>query len=309
MNRREWIAGLTSGVLGIALAPRISLAAPARQVAITMDDFNLFGADEATAEKRNEAILSTLRAHSGLKAAIFVAGKHVDSAMGRRLLKRWNDEGHILCNHTYSHRNYEKSEFAPYAQDVLRCEQLIGGYPQFRRLFRFPMLKEGRTAEHRDRMRVFLTEHGYKNGAVTIDTSDWYIDQRLRKRLASDAKADTTRYRDYYLEHIQEVSTHYDGLCRETLGRSVKHTLLVHHNVLNELYLPHILNQFEQSGWQLIDAEQAFTDKVFDEQPATLPAGNSLILSLALQAGQLRDARDLPEGAAYEQPKMDRKGL
>ena len=46
-----------------------------------MDDFNLFGADEPTAEKRNQAILSALRAHS-VKAAIFVCGKLIDSPLG-----------------------------------------------------------------------------------------------------------------------------------------------------------------------------------------------------------------------------------
>ena len=42
-------------------------------------------------------------------------------------------------------------------------------------------------------MRAFLTDHGYKNGAVTIDASDWYIDDRLRKRL------DRTRGRHHWI--------------------------------------------------------------------------------------------------------------
>jgi peptidoglycan/xylan/chitin deacetylase (PgdA/CDA1 family) len=159
MNRRELTKLLGTGLLVSALTPRVGFAATSPQVAITMDDFNLFGADEPTAEKRNQAILSVFRAHS-IKAAIFVCGTLIDSPLGQRLLKQWNDDGHIIANHTY-----------------------------FRRLFRFPFLKEGKTAEQRDLMRAFLAEHRYKNGAVTIDASDWFLDDRLRKRLSTDSNA------------------------------------------------------------------------------------------------------------------------
>lgn len=309
MNRRELTKLLGSGLLASALTPRIGLAAAAApQVAITMDDFNLIGLDEQTAEKRNQAILSALRAHS-VKAAIFVCGKAIDSALGQRLLKQWNDAGHIIANHTYSHRNYANSDFRQYSADILSCEVIIKDYPQFRRLFRFPFLKEGNTAEHRDRMRTFLAEHGYKNGAVTIDASDWYIDDRLRKRLSANPKADTTGYHDYYLQHIADRSTYYNDLSGRALGRSVKHTLLVHHNLVNELYLGDILDQYKRLGWKLIDAERAYTDPIFNEKPDVLPAGDSLVLAVALQAGKTKLPRSPPEDGVYEAPNMDRLGL
>jgi peptidoglycan/xylan/chitin deacetylase (PgdA/CDA1 family) len=308
MNRRELTKLLGTGLLASAITPRIALAADAPQVAITMDDFNLFGADEPTAEKRNRAILSAFRSHS-IKAAIFVAGKCIDSPLGLRLLKQWNDDGHIIANHTYSHRNYTDSDFSVYTADILRCEALIKDYRQFRRLFRFPYLKEGNTAEQRDRIRTFLADHRYKNGAVTIDASDWYIDERLSKRLSTDSSADTTGYRDYYLQHIRDRSRYYDDLSRRALGRSVKHTLLVHHNVLNGLYLGDILDQYQRQGWKLIDAEQAYTDLIFSEKPNVLPAGDSLVLALAIQTGKTKRGRSPGEGGEYEAPNMDRLGL
>jgi peptidoglycan/xylan/chitin deacetylase (PgdA/CDA1 family) len=308
MNRRELTKVLGSGLLAAAITPRIGFAAAPPQVAITMDDLSLFGADDRTAEKRNQAILAALRAHS-IKAAIFACGANVDTPLGPRLLKQWNDDGHIIANHTYSHRNYATSDFRQYAPDILRCHALIKDYRQFRRLFRFPYLKEGDTAEHRDRLRTFLAQHGYRNGAVTIDASDWYIDDRLRKRLATDPKADTTGYRDYYLQHIRDRSTYYDDLSRRALGRSVKHTLLVHHNVVNELYLGDVLDQYKRQGWKLIDAEQAYADPIFNEKPGVLPAGDSLVLALAVQNGTAKLPRYPPEDGVYEAPNMDRLGL
>ncbi len=158
-------------------------------------------------------------------------------------------------------------------------------------------------------MRAFLAEHGYKNGAVTIDASDWYIDDRLRKRLGADAKADTTGYRDYYLQHIADRSTYYNDLSARALGRSVKHTLLVHHNLVNELFLGDILDQYKRLGWKLIDAERAYTDPIFNEKPDVLPAGDSLVLAVALQAGKTKLLRSPPEDGVYEAPNMDRLGL
>jgi peptidoglycan/xylan/chitin deacetylase (PgdA/CDA1 family) len=308
MNRREFTKLAGSSALACTVMPRIGLAAVPPQVSITMDDFSFFGADEKTAEKRTQAILSALRAHS-IKGAIFVAGKNADSALGRRLLKQWDDAGHIIANHTYSHRFYPDSDFSVYSADILRCDALIKGYPQFRRLFRFPYLKEGKTAEQRDRMRTFLADQGYRNGAVTIDASDWYIDDRLRKRLDSDSSADTTGYRDFYLQHIRDRSAYYEGVSLRAVGRSVKHTLLVHHNVLNALYLNDILEQYKRQGWKLIDAEEAYTDRVFDEKPNVLPAGDSLVLALAIEAGKVERPRSPAEDGEYEAPAMDRLGL
>jgi peptidoglycan/xylan/chitin deacetylase (PgdA/CDA1 family) len=309
MNRRDLIQLLGAGLAASAIGPRNAQAAAAPpEVSITMDDLNLFGADEATALQRNETILRAFRAHS-IKAAIFVCAANIDTPLGPRLLKQWNDDGHIIANHTYSHRNYENSDFTQYWHDILRCEALIKDYPQFRRLFRFPYLKEGKTAEQRDRLRAFLAEHGYRNGAVTIDASDWYIDDRLRKRLGTDAKADTSGFRDYYLRHILDRSNYYDSVAHQGLGRSVRHTLLVHHSVLNALYLGDVLDQYKKMGWKLIDAAHAYEDPVFKEQPDVLPAGDSLVLALAVQSGRVKRARWPSEDGDYEAPAMDRLGL
>lgn len=308
MNRRELTKLFGSGLLAAAMAPRIALASQAPQVAITMDDFNLFGADEPTAEKRNQAILGALRAHS-IKGAIFVCARYVDSPFGRRLLKQWDDEGHLICNHTYSHRFYPRSDFKQYSVDILRCDALIKDYKHFRRLFRFPYLKEGETVEQRDQMRAFLASHKYRNGAVTIDASDWYIDDRLRKRLAADAKADTRGHRDYYLKHIADRSRFYDEVSNRALGRSIRHTLLVHHNVINELCLDDVLAQYKRMGWKLIDAELAYADPIYKTEPDVLPAGDSLVLAIGEENGKVKRPRWPAEDGKYEAPEMDRLGL
>ena len=93
---------------------------------------------------------------------------------------------------------------------------MIEGFSNFRRLFRFPYLKEGNTAEKRDRMLKFLLERGYRMGYVTIDTSEWAIDDRLRKRLKNEPNADLTAYRDlaaaFVKPNLVEILTVIDGV-------------------------------------------------------------------------------------------------
>jgi peptidoglycan/xylan/chitin deacetylase (PgdA/CDA1 family) len=313
MNRRTFTKSLAFAATAIGLR---SLATNAQnrlpQLAITMDDFSWrTNHVRLTGEERNREILKTLNAHS-LQAALFVIGGNIDSEAGKRLLRKWNDAGHVIGNHTYSHRNYAASSMttAAYEQDILKAETLLQEFSRFRKLFRFPMLKEGETAAKRDGLRSFLKEHGYRTGHVTIDNSDWIIDQRLTRRLTDSPDADITRYRDYYLEHMWDRAQYYDSLAKTTVGRSVKHTLLMHFNLLNALFLDDLLKMFKSKGCQLINAEDAFSDPVFAAQPKVLPAGESIVWSLAKESGKIDENLRYPaEDGDYETARMDKLGL
>jgi peptidoglycan/xylan/chitin deacetylase (PgdA/CDA1 family) len=298
-----------------ALTTRQASAGPASetpQVAITIDDLAKHANPKLTGEGMTEALVSTLKAHSNLNVAVFVAGGNIDNDEGRRMLAAWNQAGHLLANHSYSHRNLNAAETKAeaFAQDILRCEAIIKKYPRFTKLFRFPMLKEGDTREKRDAIRAFLKAQGYRIGHVTIDASDWYVDSRMRARLEKNSKADLTPYRNYYLNHIWERTLYYDDLTRKVLGRRVKHTLLIHHNLLNALFLGDLLRMFERKGWKLIDGEQAFNDPVFSATPNIVPAGESIIWALAKETGKFDKLLRYPgEDSEYEKRKMDRLGL
>lgn len=311
MNRRQFAKTLGLGAVSLGMSKAaLPIGDEAPRLAITIDDFNFFRATPAVAAKRNRALLAALGAHSALKAAAFICGRNIDSETGKSLVSEWGKEGHIIANHTYSHWYYHGRGVEEFAQDILRGELLIKDLPRFRKYFRFPMLKEGDTADRRDRMRAFLKTQGYRMGYVTIDASDWYIDERLRARLAKDPKAVLTGYREYYLDHLWDRAAFYDALSSRVLGRSVKHTLLIHHNVLNEMFLHDALKMFQSRGWKLINAEDAFTDPVFSAAPNILPAGESILWALAKESGRFNEVLRYPgEDSEYEKSKMDRLGL
>jgi peptidoglycan/xylan/chitin deacetylase (PgdA/CDA1 family) len=311
MDRREF-----AKLLGLAVAalqaPRIVGATwgAVPQFSITMDDFNWRNAVHLTAEQRNRTILKTLAEHQ-TRAALFVIGRNADDQQGMSLLRPWDEAGHAIGNHTYSHRSLNSDITADaFEQDIGRAELILTGLKQFRRMFRYPALKEGDTAAKRDHVRAFLKSHGYRIGHVTIDNSDWIIDQRLTARLQKDPNADTKPYRDFYLEHMWDRGQYYDALAKKVLGRPVKHTILMHFNLLNGLFLGDLIEMFRSKGWQLIDAEEAFTDAVFRAEPKTLPAGESIVWALGKEKGTIAKSLRYPaEDGEYEMARMNKLGL
>lgn len=278
-------------------------AANSQEVALTFDDGpDMSDEVRLSAAERNVAILRQL-ADAHLKSILFVT--RVDSDPGRNeLIRQWGLQGHHVGNHTATHPDFDEVSLADYEQELLTCEAAIQGMPGFEKRFRFPYLKEGNSAEKRDGFRSFLDAHGYKTGAVSIDASDWYYSRRLSARLKTNPLADIQPYRVAYLRHLDERAHYYDGLSHRLLGRSVAHVLLLHHNLINALFLADVIRMFQSQGWTLVDPETAFKDPVYAIRPKTLPAGESVLWAMAKAKG-LPGLRYPAEDGRYEKPVLD----
>ena len=94
------------------------------------------------------------------------------------------------------------------------------------------------------------------------------------------------------------------------LGKTIPHTLLIHFNLLNALFLGELLESLEKNVWQIIDADAAFNSHVFQLQPDIVPAGESLVWGLAKETGRFENLLRYPgEDDVYEKPILDRLGL
>ena len=292
--------------LALCAAPLV--AQNRTRVAVTMDDVRWQKIPE---EHRPEAETRLLDHLGKTRAYLFAIGECVDNEHGSSVLKQWSAAGHWIGNHTYSHRallgRITPEEFE---SDILHNDEVLKKYSAFHKWFRFPMLKEGHTRTIRDRLRVFLAQHGYRNGAVTIDASDWYYNARLLARVERNHGFDVKLYREPYLNHIWNRAQFYDQLSRDLLGRSVSHTLLIHYNFLNSLFLGDLLEMFRAKGWVIVGADEAFSDPVFERHPDTAPAGESLLWALAKETGRFENRLRYPgEDDSYEKPVLDQLGL
>jgi len=309
MNRREFVK-LAAAAAPLGCSASLWSKSMSKEIAFTFDDPKTDTVANLSCQAINQRILATLDKRK-LKSILFVVGKRIDSSDGKQIVSAWDRAGHDIGNHSYSHFNFNDTvTLADFEADVAKNEPLIRDYPHFVRLFRFPYFKEGDTAEKRDGMRAFLQQRGYRSGRATIDASDWAIDYRLDQRARANPKANFTAYRDFFLQHIWERTQFYDSLARRVVGHPVRHTVLLHHNALNALFLDDLIAMFVAKGWKAVDAKWAYADPVYDLQPKILPAGEGLIWALAKASGKFEKELRYPgEDDVYENPKMDALGL
>ncbi len=290
------------------LLASLSLPLWAQGVALSFDDgFN--PVRQVHAPAWNARILDTLK-HEGIQAVLFVAGNRVDNHSGLELVRQWGTSGHLIANHTYLHQNLasDKVSVNQFTADIERNERLFESMAGWTKRFRFPYLKEGKSADERDLTRIWLTDHGYKSGSVSIDASDWYYDQRFRTWISNHPDDNSDAFRDAYLAHIWSRSQYYESLAQKTLGRSVNHVLLLHTNAINAAFAGDLIHMFKRNGWQVIGIEEAFSDPLYELQPDVLPAGESILWSLAKEQG-VEGLRYPAEDKIYEQPILDELGL
>ncbi|MEP0266861.1 polysaccharide deacetylase family protein [Dokdonia sp.] len=278
-------------------------------VSFTFDDGNTSNLAGFQFEEWNNMILSHLEKEN-LKAIFFITGKNKSNTKGQFLLKSWDDNGHKIANHSFSHPNFNSEKNTPqiFENELIKTDLIISKLNNGIKLFRFPYLKEGQNQAKVDSIRNILNKHNYLNGYVTIDASDWYIDQRLIKRIkeVGSKNIETDKFKDFYVQHILERANYYEKLSYEMNGRHIDHTVLLHHNLTSALFLGDLITEFKEQGWEVIDADKAFQDEVFKSIPKSNFAGESFIYSMAKQSGKYGHLLRYPaEDSRYEKGKMD----
>ena len=282
-------------------------------VSFTFDDGSTSDISNFRFEEWNNMILTSLE-NETLKAVFFVTGSNKLNEKGKFLLKSWNDRGHRIANHSFTHLNFnsEKNTSALFEYELQRTDSIISEHDNSINLFRFPYLKEGSNKAKVDSIRNILSRNKYLNGYVTIDASDWYVNSRLIKRIREVGieKTEVEKFKDFYLQHIIERAWYYEKLSYQMNNRHINHTLLLHHNLTSALFLDELIEKFKEEGWEVINADIAFQDKIFGQIPDADYAGESLIWSMAKQSGKYEQSLRYPaEDSRYEAPKMDELGL
>lgn len=132
-------------------------------------------------------------------------------------------------------------------------------------------------------MRKFLRQQGYRNGYVTLDTSDWRLNEKLTEVLAKNPQANVEPIRLAYLSHIRQRALAYRELAQRLQGRDIPQVLLLHHNLINAMWLDDVIRQFKEMGWTITTPAQAYADPVYRFMPER--SGGSLLLAMGRSLG------------------------
>ena len=132
-----------------------------------------------------EKILDTLKEEK-VQAAFFILSNLIDK--NPELVKRMADEGHLVCNHTYNHRDMTKLRDDEILSDLNHLESKYKNLTgrDMEKIFRFP---EGR---YSIRVLSLLKENGYKSVFWSMAYDDWDNSRQMSTDKAKQKLLSTT---------------------------------------------------------------------------------------------------------------------
>jgi peptidoglycan/xylan/chitin deacetylase (PgdA/CDA1 family) len=249
------------------------------RISLTFDDAPTESSMYLTGEQRTNKIIKTLNDYS-VQAAFFVNSSSLKSQSNRERVKKYNDTGHLIANHGYSHLSLDQTDVDKYIFDIIQAHRSLKQFSNFRPWFRFPYLAHGDTYKKRDKVRKFLKNMGYRNGYVSVFTEDWFIQTIFEEHQKNGGLIDHTIFSSVYSAIIWDNINFHDNIALTNLGFSPVHTLLLHENDIAALFLDNLIETIYKQGWEIVSPEIAFQDSFYLKEPMTLFENRGNINSL-----------------------------
>jgi peptidoglycan/xylan/chitin deacetylase (PgdA/CDA1 family) len=274
-----------------------------RTVAITFDDLpatpaGSIGNDVESLNALTRKLLASVRKYNipavGFvnEGKLFHPGAGQGDVEGRTgVLRMWVDAGLELGNHTYSHRDLNRTPLEEFQADVLRGEpvtrKLMDGTRYRLRYFRHPFLHVGADGPQRRAFEKFLVERGYTVAPVTVDNDDFIYAAAYANALRRGDTASATRIADDYLRYMDEVFEYFESVSRRVVGREIRQVLLVHANSLNADRFGAVAEGLVRRGYRFISLEHALQDDAYRLPDDFVGApGNSWLNHWEITAGR-----------------------
>lgn len=304
MDRRLFLIGSAAAVAACTGGQR---QLPEKRMAITMDDFNQSFDIRLSLEERHKAILDAFNAVDH-KAAGFVTGSAVNSPWGKTVLRDWKKRGHLIANHTWSHEHANQTEVEAYLLDISETAHFLADAGYGRDYFRFPFLDDGRDRKQQVSLFAGLENLKLKNAPVTIDTVDWFANSRLETALRKNPKAELSAYREYYVTKCVKLADHWHQVATALGFKSLPHLTLIHHNIINGLFLKDVLLALQKEGWAFVNAKEALAYSAFHALPPEPTKGRNW-LTLKANEAQINIPPYPVEYYGFGRKTMDALGL
>jgi peptidoglycan/xylan/chitin deacetylase (PgdA/CDA1 family) len=228
-------------------------------IAITIDDYPLPNSALFSTKERTERFIKACTEQgNNCKVAFFCIGQNCTEQNNADYLKLLETNGHFIANHSMTHATLSKLSLHEFEQEITTTDAILNAYSTMKKWYRYPCLDFGKTREDYHDSLECLQQLGYREGFVSINTFDWYINKKLQEATAQHKTIPYDTLRTVYLtllaEWIERAIDHY----QKTLPTEITHTLLLHDNDLNALYLGDIITMIHDKGWHIVSPEVAF---------------------------------------------------
>jgi peptidoglycan/xylan/chitin deacetylase (PgdA/CDA1 family) len=198
-----------------------------KRIALSFDDVPRDAGGLLSPDQRTRRIIAGLHSAKVRQAVFFVVPGQIgrgDGIGGERRIAAYVRAGHVIANHSWSHRQLTAVPALEYLDDIDKAHAWLRPQPGFRPWFRFPYLNEGRSDKaKRDLVRAGLAQRGLRNGYVTVDANDWHLEAMLAKAIQAGKVIDRAALRELYIETHVEAANFYDALAIKAIGRAPNH--------------------------------------------------------------------------------------
>ncbi len=272
LTRRELLSQSLSAV-AVGSMPLSASAVGQRRIALTFDDVPRDrGAFFPTGE-RTERLIATLRTWGVEQAAFFAVPGFIEEpgkANGPAHMAAYVAAGHVIANHTWDHPRLSDISAAQFIGNIAQAESWLKGRPGYRPWFRFPYLDQAYAQPEKSRkVAAYLRQVGLANAWVTIDGSDWALEDEARVAAHRRQRIDRAALRSRYVRTMIGAAEFYDRLAVSLIGRSPSHVMLLHETDVAALYIGDFIRELHRGGWTVISADEAYADPLY----RTLPLG------------------------------------
>jgi len=185
------------------------------------------------------------------------------------LLALWLDNGYDLGNHTYSHKNYDKTPFNEFTADILKGEKVTKSLCEQNNkslnYFRHPYLRAGKTKGAYDSLNQFLNQNGYQVAPVTIDNDDYLFAVAYHRAFQKGDTDLMQKIGKSYIEYMERKLLYFEALSEHLFGRNISQTLIIHANLLNAHYLDELAEMYLSHGYDFISQAEVLEDEAYRE--------------------------------------------
>lgn len=291
----------------LALVAAWMLAVPAsavaqKRIAFSFDNVPRQAGGFFTPDTRTRTFIAALKRARIEQAAFFVTPGNLETPDGKggaARISAYVRAGHVIANHSYSHRWLSKTLAADYIADIDRAAAWLKGRSGYRPWYRYPYLDEGgRDLAKRAEVRAALVKRGLTNGYVTINDYDWYLDGLATHAKQAGKRMDMAALRDLYVETLVGAANFYDGIARTALGRQPVQVILLHETDLNAMFVDDLAAALRKDGWDIVPIDQAYRDPIAAREPDGWFTNGGRIAALAQETG--RAPKDLIDPRADE---------
>lgn len=243
----------------VAIVLPLQAQAHGKTIAITIDDLPFVG--EYRNFHLNRIIAALKEKHVSATGFIIASEVRKDNW---DVLNQFRKAGFGLGNHTLTHMNLNTAKTKEYIEELDKADSLLSSVLTKPKYFRYPYLAMG-TGKKRDAILCHLNDLKYHVAPITVDTKDFYFNQRLLSVPESDRRHYLEELKPFYLDFIWQQTLRAQEYNEYHKQRKQSQILLIHSNLLNAYVLPDIIQLYKEKGYVFVPLKKAL--KSFKDIP------------------------------------------